>query len=230
MFNLESRPCKLGVYLNTPTQMHGEERVPAKVISIKNVLLTKEELNELFEDKHAWDAFYIERKGKPAMPMFADKIGALPFQGKFKGSVVNLSFGLKPYEIAFANATCKSLKLERQEGGLTALSFTVVCLKSNVGGELARLDEHLDANADIVLALGPGEDDDDGDSDDDEDSKQEGLDLDHSRSASKRETNKQREERIGQAQADALAKSTPINGKSPRKRAPKITQAGDAVN
>jgi hypothetical protein len=227
---LDSRPCKLGVYLNTPTQKNGDERVPAKVLGIKNILLTKDELNELLDDKHAWDALYVERKGKPAMPIFADKLGPLIVLGKFKGSTVNLSFGLRPYEIAFTEATCKSLKLERTEGGLTALSFTVVCLKSNVGGELARLDEHLDGNADIVLRLGDPEDDDA--DDEDEDAKQEGLDLDHTRSASasKRETDKQREERIGQHQADALAKSTPVNGKQRRGRAPKITPTGDSVN
>lgn len=227
MFELDTRPCKLGVYLNTPTQKHGDDRVPAKVIGIKNILLTKDELNELLDDKHAWDALYVERKGKPAMPLFADKLGPLKVLGKFKGSTVNLSFGLKPYEIAFSEATCKSLELERTEGGLTALSFTIVCLKSNVGGELARLDEHLDGSADIVLALGDPEDDDAGD-EDEEDAKQPGLDLDHSKSAA-RETDQQREERIGKAQADALARSTPANGKR-RGRAPKTTPTGDAVN
>jgi hypothetical protein len=228
MLEFDSRPCKLGVYLNTPTQSHGDQRVPAKVLGIKNILLTKDELNDLLGDKHAWDALYVERKGKPAMPIFADKFGPLPLLGKFKNSSVKLSFGLKPYEIEFAEATCKSLKLERQEGGLTALSFTLVCLKSHIVGELARLDEHLDASADIVLELGdPGDDDDDEEGD--EDAKQPGLDLDHSRSASKRETDQQREERIGQSQAGALARSTPVNGKTKR-RAAKITPTGDAVN
>lgn len=181
MLELDSRPCKLGVYLNTPTQKHGEDRVPAKVLGIKNILLTKDELNELLDDPHAWDALYIETKGKPALPIFAEKLGPLTVLGKFKGSTVSLSFGLKPYGIDFSEATCKSLKLERQEGGLTALALTIVCLKSNVGGELARLDEHLDGSAHIVLQLGEIEDEDEADEEDD----QPALDLDHSKSASK---------------------------------------------
>lgn len=227
---LDSRPCKLGVYLNTPTQRHGDDRVPAKVLGIKNILLEKAELNALLDDKHAWDALYVERKGKPAMPIFADKLGPLLVLGKFKNSSITLTFGLKPYEIAFAEATCKTLKLERTEGGLTALSLTLVCLKSNIAGELARLDEHLDGSADILLKLGDPEDDDAGDEDDE--AEQQGLDLDHTRSASatKRETDQQREERIGQAQAEALAKSTPINGSKRRSRAAKSTPTGDAVN
>jgi hypothetical protein len=168
MLNLDNRPCKLGVYLNTPTQKHGEERVPAKVLGIKNILLSKTELNDLLGDPHAWDALYIEHKGKPAEPIFADKLGPLSVVGKFKGSTVNLSFGLKPYEIDFEEATCKSLKLQRQAGGLTALSLTIVCLKSNIAWELARLDEHLDSSAHIAVELGEPEDDDAEEEDQDE--------------------------------------------------------------
>jgi hypothetical protein len=195
--SLDSRPCKLGVYLNTPTQKNGDDRVPAKVLGIKNILLTKDELNELLDDKHAWDAFYVERKGKPAMPIFADKFGPLPLLGKFKNSSIKLSFGLKPYEIEFAEATCKSLKLERQEGGLTALSFTLVCLKSRIVGELARLDEHLDGSADIVLEL--GEPDDDEEDDEDEAAEQQGLDLDHSKSAASKNGKSRRTTHPGDA-------------------------------
>jgi hypothetical protein len=184
MLHLDNRPCKLGVYLNTPTQKHGEDRVPAKVLGIKNILLNKDELGELLEDSHAWDSFYVEHPGKPAQPIFADKLGPLPVRGKFKGSAVKLSFGLKPYEVTFAQATCQSLKLERQEGGLTALSLTLVCLKSDVAGELARLDEHLDSSAHIVLEFGDPDDEEEGD--EDEDAEQPALNLDHSKSASKR--------------------------------------------
>lgn len=174
MLQLDSRPCRLGVYLNTPTQKHGDERVPAKVLGIKNILLTKAELNELLDDKHAWDALYVEHKSKPAEPIFADKLGALRMLGKFKESGVSLSFGLKPYEIEFGDCTLKSLTLDRQEGGLTALSLTLVCLKSNITGDLARLDEHLDSSANIELSLGEVQDED---AEDDEEADQQGLDL-----------------------------------------------------
>jgi hypothetical protein len=181
LLSLDSRPCTLGVYLNTPTQKHGDERVPAKVISIKNILLDKDQLNELLGDRHAWDALYVEHKGKPAEPIFPDRLGQLPVLGKYKDSQVELSFGLKPYEISFTDATLKSLKLDRQSGGLTALSLTMVCLKSNITGDLARLDEHLDGSANVAIEL--GDLDEDEDDEDDEDRDQPALDLDHSKSA-----------------------------------------------
>lgn len=64
MLNLDSRPATLGVSLGTPTEKHGDERVPAKNIRVKNVLLSKDELNDLLGDKHAWDMLYVEKKGK----------------------------------------------------------------------------------------------------------------------------------------------------------------------
>lgn len=174
MLELDKRPCKLGVYLNTPTQKHGADRVPAKVLGIKNILLTKDDLCELLGNPDAWDLLYLEVKGKSAMPLFEGKLGALNVLGKFKESSLTLSFGLKPHELEFVDATLKSLKLDRQEGGLTALSLTVVCLKSNIRGPLAMLDDHLDTSAHVALELGDPEDEDE---EGDEDAKQEGLDL-----------------------------------------------------
>jgi hypothetical protein len=164
--------CKLGIFLNTPTQRHGDDRVPAKVIAIKNLMLSKEELNALFDDGHAWDMLYNERKGKPAEPFWGDKL-KLTFCGKFKDSTISLVFGLSEYSVTFEQATVKTLKLEPTTGGLTSLSFTVVCLKSNVSGELARLDEHLDMSASVSVELGEPQ------SEDEEEENQEELDLEH---------------------------------------------------
>jgi hypothetical protein len=172
--SLDKRPCQLGVYLNTPTQKHGEERVPAKVLGVKNLMLSKEELNALFDDAHAWDMLYVEHKGKPSTPFWHGKLGVLSHAvSKFANSAVNLSFGLKPYEVQFTGATIKTLKFEPTVGGLTSLSFTLVCLKSNVSGDLARLDEHLNGAADASVLFGDPEDDDEKDED------QEELDLKH---------------------------------------------------
>jgi len=179
-FKLDDKHCDLGIYLNGPTQKHGDERLPAKVIGVKNVPLGKDELNDFFGDKHAWDMLYVESKGKPAIDFWKDKLGKLPLAiSKFKGSNVALKFGLKPYEVTFADCTVKSCEIERTEGGVTMLSFTVVGLKSNISGDLARLDEYLSKNANVCVDFGdPADEGEDGDEDSDPE-----LDLDHQAAA-----------------------------------------------
>jgi hypothetical protein len=72
----ESKPATLGVSLATPTQKHGEDRVPAKAIRIKGMMLDKAEFIQLCErigvehSEHAWDQLFNERKGKPAEPFW----------------------------------------------------------------------------------------------------------------------------------------------------------------
>jgi hypothetical protein len=173
---LDKRPCILGVSLNTPTQKHGDERVPAKGIRVKNILLTKEELNTFFDDKHAWDMLYVEHKGKPAEPFWTGKLGSLPVPGKWKGSVGTIHFGVHDYHVTFVEAVISKVLLEPQTGGLTAMSITLLALKARISGELARLDEYLGKNVSIALEFGdPDEEDSDEESDVDEE--QESLDL-----------------------------------------------------
>jgi hypothetical protein len=223
MLEIAKTGCVLGVYLNTPTQKSGpDERVPAKVIALKNIMLGKDLLNELLGDKHAWDALYIEKKGSPSEPIFADRLGSLSVLGVFKESNVKLSFGLKPYEVEFSDAKLKGLKLDRTSGGNTALSLKIVCLKSNVSGDLARLDEFLSQPASASLVIGdPGDDDDD--EDDDEDARQEGLDLDHSRAAAAIGTPEQE-------RAKAHERERKINGTDKKPRGRRKPSDGATVN
>lgn len=216
MLGLAQQPCQLGVFLNTPTQKHGTERLPAKVLRIKNRMLDKAELNALIGDPHAWDMLYAEEPGKPAQPFWAGKLAAFALATKkFKACGIKLKFGLKPFEIEFAEATVKSVQLECNVGGLTAMSFTIVCLKSNIQGDLVKLDDHLDLSADIAVVLGDPEDDDDGDEEQDE------LDLGHPTeiaTASEAEP----EEPLTEGQAEIAA---PRRGRRPRS-----VPAGDALN
>jgi len=179
-FSLDDKHCELGIYLNTPTQKHGDERLPAKVIGVAGVPLSKEELNAFFGNPHAWDMLYVDTPGKPAADFWADNLGPMSLAvGKFKGSCVTLKFGLKPHEVCFDDCTVKSCKITRTAGGVTMLAFTVVGLKSNISGDLAKLDEFLDTSANVSIAFGDPADEDDEESDDDQDE----LDLDHQAAA-----------------------------------------------
>lgn len=174
MLTLDLRPAKTGVNLSTRREKHGDENPPAKDLRLKNILLTKEELNEFFDDKHAWDMLYNERKGKPAEPFWAQKLGALPVPGKWRESIASISFGLKPYECTFTDARLSRASLEPQVGGLTAMTLTLSCLKSNIGGDLASLDDYLDAMVTVSLEFGEAADEE---SDEDEDEDHPQLDL-----------------------------------------------------
>lgn len=182
-FKLDDKHCDLGLSLGTPTQKHGEERLPAKVLRINGVPLGKDELNAFMGDKHAWDMLYVEAKGKPAEDFWLDKLGPMSLAvKKFKGSNVKLKFGVRPYEVEFSDCTIKSGSIQRTTGGITLLSFTVVALKSNVKGDLAKLDEFLNLSANVCIEFGdPADEDDDEDSDEEQDE----LDLDHQAVADK---------------------------------------------
>ena len=179
MLQIDSRPGKLGVSLATPTQKHGEERVPAKSVRVKNVLLTKAEVISLAEHigvpdaKHAWDMLFNERKGKPAEPFWAGKL-THTIPGRFKDCSGEISFGIAPYVVSFGGATVSRLTFDEQIGGMVAVSFMLMALKSNIRGDLAKLDEYLGADVNVALELGdPGEDEDE----DEKDADQESLDL-----------------------------------------------------
>lgn len=161
MLKLDSREVKLGVNLATPTQKHGEERVPMKVLRLKNILLTREEVEVFFDDKLAWEMLYLERKGKPAQPYWGEKLGALPVPGKWRESAARITFGLKPHSCEFTDAQFSRVQMEPQVGGLTAMSLTLGCLKSHIKGDLAGLDDYLGAMVNVSLEFGaPGEEDD----------------------------------------------------------------------
>lgn len=214
MLDFEQQPCQLGVFLNTPTQKHGTERLPAKVLRIKNRMLRKAELNALIGDPHAWDMLYAEEPGKPAQPFWIGKLAAFALATKkFVHCAIKLKFGLKPFAVEFVEAMVKSVQLECHVGGLTAMSFTIVCLKSNIQGDLVKLDDHLDLSADIAVTLGDPDDDDDGDEGQDE------LDLGHPLEVS---PTSEMQEELTQGQTEILP--------TKRGRRPRSVPAGDALN
>lgn len=174
MLTLGSRPAKLGVNMATPTQKHGEERVPMKVLRLKNILLEREEIESFFADNHAWDRLY-DASQKPARPFWDGKLGPLPAPGKWRESSARIVFGLKPLTVLFEGCTLSRVTLEPQVGGLTAMSLTLQCLKSNIAGDLMALDDYLDTQVHATLAFGePGDEENEND-----EVEQPELDMEH---------------------------------------------------
>ena len=125
MLSLDKRPAKIGQSINTRTEKHGEELVPALDIPIDRVMLTAVELNDLMQSKFAHDCWF-STGGTLVEPMFP-RIAALKLGGKYEDATVHLLVGLKSELITFENCKIVKLELEPCVGGLTALSFTVQC-------------------------------------------------------------------------------------------------------
>lgn len=149
MLTLDKRPARIGLSINTRTEKHGEESVPAMDIPLTGILLTKDEVNALLDDKHAWDSLYVERKGKPSEPMFAKTLKPFAHVGKWKGSAITLYVGMKP-EMYELEGKLSRAKLTPQTGGLTALSITVQVTAEDA----VPLIHFLDSAIDVELEFG----------------------------------------------------------------------------
>lgn len=124
---LTKRAGKLGRSINTRTEVHGEELVPAIDIRISELVLGEEELDLLLE-AGAHEALFTgpDNDLKRRFPM----LGALSVEGKLKDQVVTLSVPPVMGEEAEAPvilvpATLKDVTLQPQEGGTTKLSMMV---------------------------------------------------------------------------------------------------------
>lgn len=161
----EKSPCKLGVNLSSRREKHGTDPVCAKDLRVKGYMLNKANLCRFFDDKHVWDMWFIERgKNNPVEPFLHGRTDdATGIKGKWKDSSVTIEFGLKPYSVTFAGCTISRVDHTRQIGGLVAMDFTISCLKRNITGDLALIDDFLDCQVDALIEFGPEDEDEDDD-------------------------------------------------------------------
>lgn len=150
MINLTSRPCQIGSSINTRTQRHGDEDVPACDVPLVGIMLTAEELGELLGDKHAHKAFF-DTKGNRKDPMFP-QLESFALKHKFENAnvriVVNL---LNAEEATLSGAKISKILLTPRAGGLTEMACTVQNTledSENVNGLL----EHLNRDAQVEIA------------------------------------------------------------------------------
>jgi hypothetical protein len=153
MLTLDKRPCRIGGSLNSRTEKHGDEDVPALDIPLEGLMLTKEELNALTGDAYMHDALFSHRsQGKldePILRMFRP----LVMREKFEEGQVLLQVGLgADIEIELKDVKLARVTLEPQVGGLTACSVQVQCTPT--AETVAQLWPYMGHEADCELTFG----------------------------------------------------------------------------
>lgn len=152
MLSLNKRPARIGPSINTPTEKHGEEDVPACDIPIEGIMLEREELNALLDDPYAHDALFNHRsQGKVDEPIFR-KFKALQFREKFEEGAVTFFVGMGAEKIELKSVKLARVTLDPQVGGLTELSLSVQCNPS--ADTVAQLFTYMNHDVEVEIAFG----------------------------------------------------------------------------
>lgn len=161
MLKLETRPAMLGPSLNTRTEKHGEEDVPAHDITVTGIMLTAEELNSLLAPADAHAALF-DTSQPMAHPRLRN-LKPLALTDKFEDAQITFLLGMNRKKVALANVTVKKLRLEPQDGGLTMLTVQVQAKSEQIGKDLPLLISRLNQSIDIEVDAGEPIDDDESD-------------------------------------------------------------------
>jgi len=146
--SLSSRPCLIGASINTRTEKHGDEDVPAVDIPVAGIMLTAEELGALVGDAYAHKALF-DTKGKrmdPALPYFE----SFQLKHKFEGAAVDFELGLHKQHVGLDGAKLAGIKLTPRAGGLTEMSCKVQCVL-HAADDVGQLIQHLNREAQIEV-------------------------------------------------------------------------------
>jgi hypothetical protein len=127
--SLTKRPAKVGKSVNTRTEMHGTDEVPGLDIPITGMLLNEEELGAVCDDPETHKRWYKNDRSLGVVPAFAS-VETIPIGHKFENASVRVT-GTSIESATFGNAKIKSIRLQRQVGGLTMISFTLQCNPEN---------------------------------------------------------------------------------------------------
>jgi len=136
---LTERPCHIGNSINTRTEKHGDEDVPAADVPLTGLMLKAAELDKLLGDG-AHERLFVKGTSGALEPALAD-IGELKFAHKFADCQVTLE--IEGETTTFADVKVSKISLQPQVGGLTHMSCAVQ----------TRLDV-LDAAASLVMHMG----------------------------------------------------------------------------
>lgn len=146
--SLTDRPAKIGSSINTRSQKHGDEDVPACDIPIVGFMLEAGEL-DLLLGKGAHKALF--RDGKQLVEPRFEHVSEIAIDEKFVGTV---SFDLDSIDLELGddNVTLASVKLQPKVGGLTAMSLQVQCTPS--ADEIAQLVNSLNREVRCEIRFG----------------------------------------------------------------------------
>jgi hypothetical protein len=148
---LKKRVAKIGSSINTRTEKHGDEDVPAIDIPLSSIMLTGKELGRLLRQESAAEDWFTKNSDGLKEPKYKN-IKSISLDGKFEESTLTLFVGLNENEIVFSDIKFSKLKLSPQTGGLTQLSLTAQCtpeLDESVITLLSFLNH--DCSAELVL-------------------------------------------------------------------------------
>lgn len=135
-FSLTKRPADTGGSINTRTEMHGKEQVPAHDIKVSGVIIDGPELVALTGCPSAYDALYMTNEEGLIVPRFIC-FAPLKLLHKFTGAGVQLWLPTGDYR--FPGSSLKDIEAEGKTGGHTEISFKLQVTEKN--------GEHLDVSS-----------------------------------------------------------------------------------
>lgn len=152
VLNLKKRPCKIGLGINTRTEKHGDDDVPACDIPLEGVMLEAKELDALLGDGAHKALFASAGKGSVDEPRLR-QLKPLKLKDKFEECAATIFVGMDDAgEVEIENAKLANITLEPQVGGLTAMSLKVQCTPPS--DSLGRLFAFLNHDVDAKLSFG----------------------------------------------------------------------------
>lgn len=147
---LNRRPGRIGASINSRTQKHGDENVPAFDIPLTAIMLTQEELNTLMNEPLTSVAWFNDRKDGLAEPLFKN-IKHFSLTDTYEASSVTIGVGLKEQLFTLEDCKLVKLKLSPCVGGLTELKLTV---QAKIDETNTPLFEFLSKDCNVEIALG----------------------------------------------------------------------------
>ncbi len=144
-FSLTKRPAETGGSINTRTEMHGKEKVPAHDIKIGKLIIDGQELIALTGCPTAYDALYMTDETGLVVPRFIC-FSPLVLLHKFIGAAVQLWGPAADHK--FSGASLKDITLELKTGGHTEIGF-----KLQVTSEKEHLDVPGLLNQPVQIAI-----------------------------------------------------------------------------
>jgi hypothetical protein len=148
--------------LNSRTEHHGDEDVPACDIALKNLLLNREEIEALLGEG-AWDRLYAKKRnsGMNDFPEIAPfiELTKTPFEltHKFEDSRVAIFLGMTDdNEVVLERCKLARIRYEPQNGGLTLVSLQVQA--TPLAEDMAKLFAHMNSDAHAKVRFGKVED------------------------------------------------------------------------
>lgn len=142
---------KLGSSVNTRTEKHGDDSVPACDIPIAGLMLEKHEVDELV-GKHYWSSiFNTGNRGKADQPLFPN-IASHKMVDKYEGTVlIDLGPNVKAVELEAVKIS--GITLTPHAGGLVEMSFKIQTAE-DIEKFVHKLVARLDTEIDLELTIG----------------------------------------------------------------------------